>query len=97
MWEQTAIDFFIQKIREQKIKFIYTDMGVKFDLDEDVIREAKYMEKEQIMNAYRVGAMHEMQAEFGKQINGKYERPCTEEQYYKNIYGEICFDITKLI
>ena len=95
MWEQTAIDFFIQKILEQKIKFIYTDMGVMIDLDEDVIREAKYMERDQIMNAYRVGIMHEIQTEFGKQINGNYQRPITEEEYYKNIYGEICYEITK--
>lgn len=95
MKEQTAIDFFIQKIREQKIKFIYTDKGVMIDQDEDVIGEAKNMERDQIMNAYRVGIMHEIQAEFGKQLNGQYKRPITEEEYYKNIYGEICYDNTK--
>jgi hypothetical protein len=51
MAQQTAVEWLLEQIYNQKIEFIITDMGILISQEENILIQAKQMEKEQIMNA----------------------------------------------
>jgi lactam utilization protein B len=74
---QTALEWFIDRILEGKCQVVYTkDIGYLFYQTEDIIEQAKAMEKEQIIKAVDIN--------FNYDNNGY---PTLGEQYYNETYG----------
>jgi hypothetical protein len=54
--EQTAVSWLLDRILEGKCQVVYTkDIGYLFYQTEDIIEQAKAMEKEQIIDAFDSG------------------------------------------
>jgi len=76
MAQQTALDFYIDKINEW-----FEDACVHCELckeDNEIYQQAKQMEKEQIMQSYNDGKSSVIHIEENKSL----------EQYYNETYGD---------
>lgn len=70
MKQQTAVEWLIKEIENKN--------GIEFiSYFNELISQAKEMEKEQIINAHLIGLIHPLEMEASKQAN----------QYYNETYG----------
>jgi hypothetical protein len=90
--EQTAVSWLLDRILEGKCQVVYTkDIGYLFYQTEDIIEQAKEMEKEQIKMAFSdawiEGKTSDMTSvQFYTLFDGKY-KDLKSEEYYIKIYN----------
>jgi len=82
MNKQTAVEKFIEQLEEQGKSWENVSIGriqisIKVEDYLDLIKQAKEMEKEQIIDAYKQG-----------QYDGDTIRDTDAEQYYNETYGD---------
>ena len=81
MEKQTAVEWFVQQLEESGID-IGNGIKMAYPIPYDIYKEAKAMEKEQIVDAYRNGANDE----FEHWMNN--EDRITSVGYYKRAYNK---------
>jgi hypothetical protein len=71
--QQTAVEWFAEQIESGKIEIVYSDKIHSIKCIPEIIQQAKEMEKEQIIEAYKYGNQSDV-----------YFKP---EQYYNETYN----------
>ncbi len=81
MKKQTAVQWLVNELN-QKIDFIPMD---KWDMIRDIVQQAKAMEKEQMIQSFRKGAVVN-EPEYYTWIEAAYRKQA--EKYYNKTYGQ---------
>lgn len=85
MAQQTAVEWLLEQIHKQKIEFIITDMGILISQKENILKQAKQMEKEQIERGYFKGHCDGYNAGLSLYDEIEFQTP---EQYYNEKYNQ---------